>query len=178
VQDDCAASQKEQIMFDDEDVEISETRLPGIGMRHDFLIGAGRRVGVVSHRNGQRDLVVFSKDDPDSCSQVLQMSAAEADALAQFLGSGRIVEKLASLSEQISSLATGKVRIAHGSRYDGLTLGATKARTRTSSSIVALMRDKEVIPSPGPETPLHGGDTLVVVGTPEGIDQLKDIVAE
>ena len=62
--------------------------------------------------------------------------------------------------------------------YDGLTLGATKARTRTSSSIVALMRDKEVIPSPGPETPLHGGDTLVVVGTPEGIDQLKDIVAE
>jgi len=40
------------------------------------------------------------------------------------------------------------------------------------------MRDKEVIPSPGPETPLHGGDTLVVVGTPEGIDQLKDIIAE
>jgi TrkA domain protein len=106
------------------------------------------------------------------------MSASEADALAQFLGSGRIVEKLATLSEQISSLATGKVRIAHGSRYDGLNLGATKARTRTGSSVVALMRDKEVIPSPGPETGLRGGDTLVVVGTPTAIDELKQIVNE
>lgn len=164
-------------MFDDnENVEITETRLPGIGMRHDFLTEGGRRVGVVSHRNGHRDLLVFSKDDPDSCSQVLQMTPTEADALAQFLGRGRIVEKLATLSEQISHLATGKVRIAHGSRYDGLTLGATKARTRTGASIVALMRDKEVLPSPGPEAPLHGGDTLVVVGTVEGIESLKELV--
>jgi len=162
-------------MYDD-DVDVIETKLPGIGVRHDFLTDGGRRVGVVSHRNGNRDLVVFSKDDPDSCSQVLQMSAAEADALAQFLGSGRIVEKLASLSEQISSLATGKVRIAHGSRYDGLSVGATRARTRTGATIVALMRDKDVIPSPSPETALRGGDTLVVVGTPEGIENLRQIV--
>lgn len=166
-------------MFDgDEDVEITETKLPGIGMRHDFMTEGGRRVGVVSHRNGQRDLVVYSKDDPDSCSQVLQLSAVEADALAQVLGSGRIVEKLATLSEQISSLATGKVRIAHGSRYDGRNLGATKARTRTGSSIVALMRDQEVIASPGPDVPLHGGDTLVVVGTPDAIEGLKQIVSD
>ena len=137
-------------MFDDDDdVEITETKLPGIGMRHDFMTEKGRRVGVVSHRNGQRDLVMFSKDDPDSCSSVLKLSGSEADALAQFLGSGRIVEKLASLSEQISSLATGKVRIPHGSRYDGRSLGATKARSRTGSSIVALMREQEVIRHPG-----------------------------
>jgi TrkA domain protein len=159
-------------------VEITETKLPGIGMRHDFMTESGRRIGVVSHRDGQRDLVMFSKEDPDSCSQVLQMSSAEADALAQVLGSGRIVEKLASLSDQISSLATGKVRVPHGSRYDGRSLGATKARTRTGSSVVALLRDTVVIPSPGPEAALHGGDTLVVVGTPEGIAGLQDIITE
>ena len=164
-------------MFDD-DVEITETKLPGIGMRYDFITDAGRRIGIVSHRDGDRDLLVFSKEDPDSCSSVGQMNAAEADALAQVLGSGRIVERLASLSEQISTLSTGKIRIAHGSRYDNLTLGATKARTRTGASIVALMRDKEIVPSPGPETDLHGGDTLVVVGTAEAIDALKQIVNE
>lgn len=164
-------------MFDDE-VEITETKLPGIGMRYDFLTEAGRRIGVVSHRDGDRDLLIFSKDDPDSCSSVLQMSATEADALAQVLGSGRIVERLASLSDQISSLSTGKIRIANGSRYDSRTLGATKARTRTGASIVALMRDKEIIPSPGPNSELHGGDTLVVVGTAEAIDALKKIVNE
>ena len=62
-------------MFDDE-VEVTETKLPGIGMRYDFLTDAGRRIGVVSHRDGDRDLLVFSKDDPDSCSSVLQMSAS------------------------------------------------------------------------------------------------------
>ena len=149
-------------MYDD-DVEVTETKLPGIGMRHDFLTENGRRVGVVSHRNGQRDLVVFSKDDPDSCSAVLPMSASEADALAQFLGSGRIVEKLATLSAQISSLATGKVRIAHGS---------------TGAWVVEWMRDREFVASPGPETGLRGGDTLVVVGTPTAIDELKHIIDE
>lgn len=164
-------------MFGDE-VEVTETKLPGIGTRYDFITDAGRRIGVVSHRDGDRDLLVFSKDDPDSCSSVLQMSATQADALAQVLGSGRITRQLASLSEQISSLSTGKIRIAHGSRYDNLTLGATKARTRTGASIVALMRDQEIVPSPGPHTQLRGGDTLVVVGTAEAIDALKQIVNE
>ncbi len=164
-------------MFGDE-VEVTETKLPGIGTRYDFITDAGRRIGVVSHRDGDRDLLVFSKEDPDSCSSVLHLSATQADALAQVLGSGRIIQQLASLGEQISSLSTGKIRIAHGSRYDNLTLGATKARTRTGASIVALMRDQEIVPSPGPHTYLRGGDTLVVVGTAEAIDALKQIVNE
>lgn len=159
-----------------EDVEVSETRLPGVGVRHDFLSETGRRVGVVAHRDGGRDLILFSKDDPDACQLVVPLSGTEADALATFLGNRRIVERLSSLSEQVASLATGKVKIAHGSRYDGLTLGATKARTRTGASIVAMLRGSDAIPSPGPETPLQGGDVLIVVGTAEAIEGIRDIV--
>jgi TrkA domain protein len=160
-----------------EDVEVSETRLPGVGVRHDFLTDAGRRVGVVSHRGGQRDLVVFSKDDPDSCSAVIKLSGSEADALAEFLGNRRVIERLASLSDQVASMSTGKVRIAHGSRFDGLTLGATKARSRTGASVVALIHNGDVVPSPAPDAELHGGDVLVVVGTPEAIESLREIVS-
>lgn len=159
-----------------EDVEVSETRLPGVGVRHDFLSETGRRVGVVAHRDGGRDLILFSKDDPDACQLVVPLSGTEADALATFLGNRRIVERLSSLSEQVASLATGKVKIAHGSRYDGLTLGATKARTRTGASIVAMLRGSDAIPSPGPETPLQGGDVLIVVGTAEAIEGIREIV--
>lgn len=159
-----------------EDVEVSETRLPGVGVRHDFLSDTGRRVGVVAHRDGGRDLILFSKDDPDACQLVVPLSGPEADALATFLGNRRIVERLSSLSEQVASLATGKVKIAHGSRYDGLTLGATKARTRTGASIVAMLRGADAIPSPGPETPLQGGDVLIVVGTTEAIEGVREIV--
>ena len=163
-------------MFTD-DVEVSETRLPGVGVRHDLMTDAGRRVGVVSHRGGQRDLVIFSKTDPDSCSQVIPLTGDEADAMAEFLGNRRVLERLSSLSDQIASLSTGKVRIAHGSRYDGLPLGATKARTKTGSSIVALIRNGEVMPSPGADVELQGGDVLVVVGTSENIESLRELVA-
>ena len=159
-----------------EDVEVSETRLPGVGVRHDFLTEAGRRVGVVSHRSGKRELVVFSKDDPDSCSQVVTLSGPEADALAEFLGNRRVIERLANLSDQVAGLSTGKVRIAHGSRYDGLPLAATKARSRTGTSVVALMHDGDIVPSPAPDRALTGGDVLIVVGTAESIESLRELV--
>ncbi|GGM10418.1 cation:proton antiporter regulatory subunit [Nakamurella endophytica] len=162
-------------MFD-EDVEVSETRLPGVGIRHDFLTDAGRRVGVVAHRNGKRDLVVFSKDDPDSCSQVVTLSGPEADALAGFLGNRRVIERLANLSEQVAGLAVGKVKVAHGSRFDGLALTAIKAK-RTGASVVAVLHDGEMVPSPDPERSLTGGDVLIVVGTAESIETLRDLVA-
>lgn len=165
-------------MVFDSELEISETKLPGIGLRHDFETDEGRRVGVVSRKSGRRDFVVFDRNDPDACSLVLNLNGQEADALAEFLGSRRIVERLASLSEQVASLITGKVRIPHGSRYDGLTLGATKARTRSGASVVALLRNGEAVASPGPEVTLRGGDVLVAVGTVEGIDSLRELVVE
>jgi TrkA domain protein len=161
---------------DEEDVAVSETKLPGVGVRHDFQTETGRRVGVVAHRDGRRDLVVFSKDDPDSCSAVIGLNGPEADTLAQFLGSRRITERLATLTEQVASLVTGKIRIAAGSRYDGLSLAATKARSRTGASVVAILRDGEAMPSPAPTEVLKAGDVLIVVATAEAIDHLRELL--
>jgi hypothetical protein len=47
-------------------VEVEEVRLPGIGTRYDFATGEGRRVGVVSHRTGRLEFVVYDRQDPDS----------------------------------------------------------------------------------------------------------------
>ncbi len=69
-----------------------EVRLPGVGLRHDFQTRSGRRVGVVSHRTGRRDLVVYDTRDPDACSEVVKLATDEADALAELLGAPRIVE--------------------------------------------------------------------------------------
>jgi TrkA domain protein len=63
------------------------------------------------------------------------------------------------------------------SPYAGGVLGDTKARTRTSTSIVAIVRGAEVIPSPGPEAPLYAGDTIVAVGTRAGLDALAALLA-
>ena len=46
---------------------MEQTALPGIGVRHDLVTSSGRTVGVVSHRNGRRDLLLYDVDDPDAC---------------------------------------------------------------------------------------------------------------
>ena len=61
-------------------------------------------------------------------------------------------------------------------RTDGRTLGDTAMRTRTSTSIVAVVRDHLVSPSPGPEFVFRAGDLVVVVGTGEGLGQAAAIL--
>src|SRR2546422_4885436 len=85
-------------------VEVEEVRLPGVGLRHDFQTRSGRRVGVVSHRTGRRDLVIYDTRDPDACSEVVKLATEEADVLAELLGAPRIVERLASMRDQVAEL--------------------------------------------------------------------------
>lgn len=160
----------------DDVVQVEETALPGIGLRHDFVTRSGRRVGVVSHRSGRRDLVLYDEADPDACSETVTLTVEEADALAEALGSPRVVQRLATLHEQVTALITSQLRIPTGSRFDGRPLAETRARTRTGVSIVAVVRRGETVPSPRPDFRFLGGDTLIVVGTTEGIAALGEIL--
>ena len=56
-------------------------------------------------------------------------------------------------------------------------LGDTRMRTETGVSVVAVLRRAEAIPSPGPDFRLAGGDTLIVIGTREGVGVAADILS-
>ncbi len=45
--------------------DVTEVRLPRVGVRHEFTTAEGERIGVLSHRNGRREIVVYDRDDPD-----------------------------------------------------------------------------------------------------------------
>lgn len=159
-------------------VQVEETRLPGIGLRHDFVTASGRRIGVVSHRTGRRDFLVYDENDPDACREVVKLTGEEAEALAEFLGAPRVVERLGVLNEQVAGLVTEQLRVDTGSRYDGRTLGETETRTRTGASIVAVLREGGAVVSPRPDFRFVAGDTLIVVGTAEGVAQVAEILGE
>ena len=74
---------------------IEETRLPGVGVRHDFQTAGGVRVGVVTFRDGRRELVVFDDADPDECRATVALGEDDARALADLLGGTQIVEHVA-----------------------------------------------------------------------------------
>jgi TrkA domain protein len=156
-------------------MDIQETNLPGVGLRHDFTTKAGRQLGVVTHRTGRRDLLVYDRSDPDACQEVIQLTDDEADALAELLGAARLVEHLAGL-QRIEGLAIDWLPIRPGSPYAGQAIADTQARSRTGVSIVAILRGDRPIPAPTPDAGLEPGDTLVVVGTADGIKELSKLL--
>jgi|SRR5829696_8137459 len=155
--------------------EIEETPLPGVGVRHDFRCRSGARVGVISRTSGRRELVIYDRRDPDAVRAEADLTPEESAMLGQLLGGSR-------LTERIEHLGKG---IVPGLSIDWLvfpedlparSIGDLGVRTRTGASIVAVAREGSTIPAPGPELELRPGDTLLIVGTPEGITAAGDLL--
>ncbi|WP_199485044.1 cation:proton antiporter regulatory subunit [Actinomadura craniellae] len=158
-------------------MDVERTALPGIGLQHVLTTSRGRRIGIVSHRTGRRDLVIYDRDDPDSAAVTVKLTPDEASGIAELLDTARIVEYQADLSRQVEGLVTRQIPLAPGSPFDGRTLGDTQARSRTGASIVAVVRVGEVIASPRPDFDFHADDIVVVVGTAEGTEAVAEILA-
>jgi TrkA domain protein len=157
-------------------VHVERAELPGIGIRHDLETAAGRRLSIITFRDGGRELAVADAGDPDRMAQTVALTDEEATALSEVLGGSVILTQLAGLREQVDGLSTGKITLRADSPYAGRPLGDTRARTLTRCSIVAIVRAGGVLPAPGPADLLRVGDTLVVVGTSEGLEHLARIL--
>jgi K+:H+ antiporter subunit KhtT len=157
-------------------MQVERTKLPGVGLRYDFATRRGQRVGVVAHRGGQRELVVYDAEDPDACRDLLILTEEESDVLAELLGAPTVIERVADLHREIDGLTSVQLPLPGGSRYDGRTLGDTRARTRTGASVVAVVRAGDVIASPRPDFRFAGGDVVIVIGTAEGTSQVADLL--
>lgn len=156
------------------DVEL--TRLPGIGTKQEFVSRRGRRVGVLTRRDGHRELLLSSVDDPDACSAEVELSETECHALATLLGAPNLVAKLQDEQREVDGINTAQFPIAEGSPYVGRPLADTAMRTRTATSIVAVLRDHAVLPSPRPDFVFAVGDLVVIVGTGEGLKAAATIL--
>lgn len=157
-------------------IRIEEEELPGIGMRDDFMTARGRRVGVLTHRDGHRDLLVYKKGDPDSVSETVSLTESEADILAEYLGTRLVVQRLSRVTDQIEDLDSDRVTVPKGSPVSGMTLGDMNVRRLTGASIVAIWRDKEVEASPMPDFVVKPGDALILIGSQEAIGKAKALV--
>jgi TrkA domain protein len=156
--------------------DVKETVLPGIGIRHDFETRSGERVGVISHRGGRRDLLIYDHDDPDSCAYVMRLEEDDSHTLAELLGGTQITSSLSNLQQSISGLTIDWIPIKSGWTCTGSTIGQIEVRRLAKVSIVAVMRDGQTIPSPGADFRLEAGDTAVVIGTPDAIQDVFDLL--
>ncbi|RJQ73032.1 potassium transporter TrkA [Pseudonocardiaceae bacterium YIM PH 21723] len=157
-------------------MNVEVTPLPGIGTRQDFIINNGRRIGVITCRDGSIQLILSKQDDPDSCTASIPLSTEEANTLASLLGAPNLVAKLNANQEGVDGVSTRQYPISAGSSYVGRSLGDTAMRTRTGCSIVAVVRAGSVSASPRPDFVFAPHDLVVVVGTDEGLRAAEEIL--
>jgi TrkA domain protein len=158
--------------------DVVEIQLPGVGVRYEFSTSDGERVGVVSHRGGRREIVVYSRHDPDKASPVLHLSADDTRTLVELLGASHVTEAVAAVQQQVEGLAIDWVNVEPTSKFAGSTIGDGQFRTRTGASIVAVVRGATTVPAPGPDFAFEAGDVIVAVGTPEGLGQVRALLRE
>lgn len=158
-------------------VRIEKIDLPGIGVRHDVVTQAGHRIGCLSYRDGGREVALYDPEDPDAILGSIELTTDEAAALSDLLGHAALLSQLSDLGAGNIGLFTEQLVLPADSRFIDRPLGDTQARTKTGASIVAVLRGKDVIPSPTPQEILRMDDMIVAVGTREGLDALDRLLA-
>jgi TrkA domain protein len=152
--------------------EVTETPLPGVGVRLEMTTAGGTTVGVVAHRGGRRELLVYDSVDPDRCVAQIALDTDEARTMAEMLGAAPVNEVLTAVQQRVEGLSISWLPVPEQSPFAGRTIAEGAFRTRTGASIVAVIRGDTTIPAPGPEHRFEGGETVVAVGTEEGLDLL------
>jgi K+:H+ antiporter subunit KhtT len=153
-------------------MDLEETLLPGVGVRYQLATRSGPVLAIVVQREGGAEMAVYDAHDPDRARGLVRLEPDEVDAVAEVLGAPRLTQRFADLSREVPGLRSARITLPPGSRFHGRPLGDTRARTLTGCSIVAVVRDADVVPSPGPEHLLRAGDVLVAIGSASGLEQL------
>lgn len=156
--------------------EVRETKLPGVGVRHEFTSERGETIGVLVHHDGRRDVLVYGTDDPDACSTSIELSRADTRTMSELLGASQVTEVLGAVQQEVAGLAIEWIELPDDSAGGGASIADGEYRKRTGASIVAVLREGHSIPAPEPEFVLQPGDTVVAVGTREGVAALASLL--
>lgn len=155
---------------------VRETKLPGVGVRHEFTTESGEEMAVLVHHDGRREVLVYDADDPDVCRTVVALTAADSRTLNELLGASKVTEVVTAVQQEIEGLTIEWIQLTPGSPADGNTIGDGAYRTRTGASVVAVLRDGTTVPAPGPEFAFGPRDLVVAVGTSEGVAVLRNLM--
>lgn len=151
--------------------EVEQTRLPGVGLRLDVKTAAGALLGVIVHHGGDRDLLVFDREDPDRCAMTLRLDEEDARALAEMLGASSVTSSLLQARQEVAGLVVDWIRV--GPQADVASINR-RAVEDPDLTVVAVLHEGHPHPVGSAPLQLQPGDTLVVVGTAQAIDELSD----
>lgn len=160
-------------------MRIKETELPGVGKKYVIELEEGGELTLIIHNTGRRELYLIEEEDEEpSC--VFSLTEEEARELGlllagttyQTVGTGRM-EML------LKEIVMEWVKVGENSQFIGKTIAELEIRRKTGVSVIAIIRDGTIIPSPDPyKEKILSGDTLIVAGTREQLLRFLDMCGD
>ncbi|MEV4567685.1 hypothetical protein AB0K12_28280 [Nonomuraea sp. NPDC049419] len=88
-------------------MNITHTPVPGGGVVRHFDTRRGDHLAVIISPTGQRSLIVYDRQVPDTPIATVEFDQQEADQVADLLHSRPLTERLAAVEQRLESLLQG-----------------------------------------------------------------------
>ncbi len=154
-------------------MECQEIDLPGVGKKYAINTDDGERMTIIIHTTGHREIYLFDKG-ADFPKAAVRLDDEEARQVGAIL-SGAFFQPVPSedLETLLGELTIDWYRVGAG-RLPGHTIAELRIRSETGASVIAVIRPGSPdIPNPHPETRVEEGDTLVVIGSREQVEDYR-----
>ncbi len=158
-------------------MEVFETRLPGIGIRYEFVTAARDRVGVLVRRDGRRELMLYDEQDPDSCRVSLVLRSEESAVMVELFGGSKVTERIGDLRHEVEGLSMEWVTLPPHGGLTGSAIADGAIRSTTGASVVAVIRGAVSVPGPGASFVFEAGDVALVIGSVDGVHAAARLLA-
>lgn len=142
---------------------------------------------VLSARVLNADLCIVSRAVDDASIPKLERAGANRAISPYSIGGRRLAHLILSpgvvdffdtvIKRDEQSLNLEGFKVPKGARIVGQTLLELDAEERTGANILVILRDKNVLPNPDPQTVLCADDHLLALGTVEELDVLEALIS-
>ena len=142
---------------------------------------------VLSARVLKSDLYIVSRAVDDASIPKLVRAGANRAISPYAIGGRRLAHLILSptvvdffdtvIKRDEQSLNLEGIKVPIGAKIIGQSLASLEALERTGASILVILRDKNVLPNPDPETILCAEDQLLALGTVEELDVLEAMIS-
>jgi TrkA domain protein len=150
-----------------------ETELPGVGTKHSIDLAGGDELVAVEHRAGHWELARV--DEAGNTTPLVQLQAREAAELGRILSRGEVRQEDPRKRLLLEEFGLEWLKLEEDSPLVGATLQSSEIRARTGASVIAVLRASGSILSPPPDLRIETGDTLVVMGHRDQVEQFLSI---
>ncbi|WP_129704979.1 cation:proton antiporter regulatory subunit [Priestia megaterium] len=145
---------------------IKETELPGIGRKFEIETSGGNCVVVIIHDDGRREIYHFDQKDLEESIFDITLTDTESRQLAAILG-GMIYKPKAmeTIEVAFNDLVIEWYKVEKQAKAHNKTIGEIDVRSNYDVTIIAVIKNtQKKLSTPGPDTLIEEGDTLVISG--------------